>query len=273
MSESPDTRQLLLAYLLGELPPAERSDIEERMLADQDFSDLLQEAEYDLTDDYRAARLSPDERARVEAALGAERLAQSARVSPHATPPVASPKRIPPQSSYLLRWSLAAAVLVAASGWFAFDHYMPAGNGLPHAAGVVAPGAASGQGEPQSGPAPGEDKNSSVVLLLASNVTRGSGALPLNLSPSTRTVIVQWVVPTHTSSRSFQLSVTRDGKVVETEQQQDLQTIDGQLVAEFRVNPALFATGSSGSSLLLLIRGGGPNTPVVAEFPVSVSLK
>lgn len=74
MNEADNPRSVLLAYLLGELPPGVRERLEERVLSDQDFSDQLQEAEYDLIDDYHAARLRHSERRRVEKAFPRERL-------------------------------------------------------------------------------------------------------------------------------------------------------------------------------------------------------
>ena len=64
-----DLRQLLLAYKLGELSPEDREQLDERIICDQDFSDQIAEAAYDVLDDYRAGRLARAERRRVEKAF------------------------------------------------------------------------------------------------------------------------------------------------------------------------------------------------------------
>ena len=64
-----DLRQLLLAYKLGQLSPKDREELDERIICDQDFSDQIAEAAYDVVDDYRAGRLERAERRRVEKAF------------------------------------------------------------------------------------------------------------------------------------------------------------------------------------------------------------
>ena len=64
-----DLRQLLLAYKLGELSPEDREQLDERIICDQEFSDQIAEAAYDLLDDYRAGRLARALRRRVEKAF------------------------------------------------------------------------------------------------------------------------------------------------------------------------------------------------------------
>ncbi|HEX4039919.1 MAG TPA: hypothetical protein VHX37_17825 [Acidobacteriaceae bacterium] len=268
MNDSPNARQVLLAYLLGKLAPEERSALEERMLAESDFSDQMQEAEYDLIDDYHAGRLEPAERRRAEAALTPERLSRSA-------PPFSGrrdgevPRRS--ESRAWLRWSAAAVALAVLgfAGWSLVALHRA--RNLPHVVARTRPEGSSGGGNGPTAPGSGNG-NSTAVLLLASDVTRGPGGLSLDLHPSTSTVIVQWVVPPQTGARSFQLSVTKEGKVLGVEAQDGgVKTISGHQVAEFRVDPAVFAVSGAAAHCLLLIRSGEAGSPVVAEFSVVVS--
>jgi len=52
--------------LLHRLPEAEASQLEERLMVEGHFAELLREAEHDLLDDYASGRLPPDEREAVE---------------------------------------------------------------------------------------------------------------------------------------------------------------------------------------------------------------
>ncbi len=55
----------LRAYLLDKLTPEERSRLEERMFADDEFFDRMLDAENDLADDYAAGELSPPDAAAI----------------------------------------------------------------------------------------------------------------------------------------------------------------------------------------------------------------
>jgi hypothetical protein len=57
---------LIKNYLLGNLPPEEQLQIEERLFLDRDYFQTLQVVEDDLIDDYLYEELSPDERERFE---------------------------------------------------------------------------------------------------------------------------------------------------------------------------------------------------------------
>jgi len=69
-----DHDELLRQYLLGKLETEERSDIEERLLREEDLVETAEAVEADLLDDYARGRLAPEEREQV-----AHRLASSPR--------------------------------------------------------------------------------------------------------------------------------------------------------------------------------------------------
>jgi anti-sigma-K factor RskA len=123
--------QLLLNYLLGDLPDEERERVEERMFADDELYEQIEAMKAELADDYARGQLRSRERARYESrfltsANGHERLA-FARTMAKAfdeAPATASEKRSWRDSvlaffslrSPALQFSLAAAMLLLALG-------------------------------------------------------------------------------------------------------------------------------------------------------------
>ena len=66
MTPTPEVQQRLRRYLLGNLDDAERERVEQDLLtSDESFEELLA-VEDEITDDYLAQGLSPDERRRFE---------------------------------------------------------------------------------------------------------------------------------------------------------------------------------------------------------------
>ncbi|MGH9352675.1 MAG: hypothetical protein ACRD2G_11030 [Terriglobia bacterium] len=62
-------RELLLRYLLGELKPDEMARLDERLLTDGEMLNSMEETLNDLLDAYAAGELRPEQRERVEKAL------------------------------------------------------------------------------------------------------------------------------------------------------------------------------------------------------------
>lgn len=280
MNESPDARQLILAYRLRELSPDDRREIEERMLVDQAFSDQLQEAEYDLIDDYHALRLSPAERRRVRAAFSREQLS----VGPlSALQPRPSRSALRPwlrsQSAWRFRLAVAAAILVffTATGWLAVSRYFRAPAVLRSAAPATPAPPFAAPGETASPPASAHaasqaQDNTTALLLLVADVTRGAEGALLELHPFTRVVRVQWTVPPGISAQRFSLTVAQSGKILARVQQHEaLQTVGNTRVAEFRVDASTFAGVRSDPHFLLLVSMNGSSGSLEAEYPVFVS--
>ena len=292
MNDSSDLRQLLLAYKLGELPTAERSELEERMFNDETFSDRLEEAEYDLIDDYRAHRLSTADRPRVEKSFSREQLM---RALPPATSPthhrlqsraVHQSLQQPPNVSLSasawprLRLSLAAAVLVllAATSWFLVSRHVQerasnyvaatsAATGAP-----ASPPVAAESGAPSAYPLP--NPAATAVLLLGPEVTRGAPTVDLQLSPAVTTLRVQWVVPQQERGTAFCLSVTKNGKALRTVAQQGgLQNIGGSRVAEFLLDAPDMSRQKKDARYLFVVSAAVSPRDVVGEYAVSVQEK
>ncbi len=131
--------QLLLNYLLGDLPDEERERVEERMFADDEFYEQIEAMKAELADDYARGELNSRERARYESRFltstnGHERLAFArtmTRAFDEATA-TASEKRSWRDSvlaffslrSPALQFSLAAALLLLAlgGGWLLWQN-------------------------------------------------------------------------------------------------------------------------------------------------------
>lgn len=278
MNDSSDLRQLLLAYKLGELPSAERSELEERMFNDEAFSDRLEEAEYDLIDDYRAHRLSTAERPRVEKAFSREQLMCAL---PPATSPLQPSANVPLSTSAWprLRLPLAAAVLVllAATSWFLVSrhvqeresNYVAATSGATHA--PASPPVVPGNNTPSSHTLP--NPAATAVLLLGPEITRGAPTIELQLSPAVTTLRVQWVVPPQQSGTTFCLSVTKNGKVLKTVTQHgSLQNVGGSHVAEFLLDAPNIAKQQKDARYLFVV-STAVHHEVAGEYAVSVSQK
>lgn len=245
------------------------------MLADQVVSDQLEEAKYDLIDDYHAGRLGAGERRRVEAAFAPEQLSHGSALLPLAgrarRPP---PRRMPTagaRSGWWLGYGLAACfALLVAVGWLLFREHRAATQPL-----VSTTPSATSPGNPAKSaiantPAGQSEPDTTAVLLLAPEVARGTAIVTLPLRPSTRTILAQWVVPPDISAKRFSLAVTSRGRtVVTTPQSGTLTRIDGSKVAEFHLDPATFRGNSV--HYLFLVRADDAPSEVQAEIPVVIS--
>jgi hypothetical protein len=117
------------AYLLGELPPSERDDVETRVFDSDDDYDRLLDAQYDLIGAYARGTLTPAEREAVEQRLlshpDGQRRALRARKLSQRGVTMAAPAATMPASAWS-PWLAAAAVLLAALTsslvWMALDN-------------------------------------------------------------------------------------------------------------------------------------------------------
>jgi hypothetical protein len=132
MVDEADREPALRDYLLGGLAPAQREEIEERLLADPDFHAEVQATGDDLIHAYLAGDLSVADRERFEthflstprrrervafvrtlvSAVDRVRLGASRPTGAHAVPP--APRR---SISVLLPWAAALLVGLGAGGW------------------------------------------------------------------------------------------------------------------------------------------------------------
>lgn len=194
-TESRDLRR----YLLGELPEADRTTLEERYFQDEELFESVREAEHALVDDYVAGRLGAGDHASFERHYlstpgHVERVAVArALAAAEGTADVRAPGR-----PTAWRWALAAALLLGTLGvWFSLSTREPVapdqvavpeqtGPSLPKT--PVLPRADDG-GVPTLGPPPlRRDEHPPVVVamvLTPSAGTRGDGPTPTAIVPAT----------------------------------------------------------------------------------------
>lgn len=282
MNEADNPRSVLLAYLLGELPPGVRERLEERVLSDQDFSDQLKEAEYDLIDDYRAARLRHSERRRVERAFPRERLIElsapfTGRIENEGG---AFKKSVRSRSTqwFGARLPLAAAILAvvatASLSSYVYLHSRTSGPVAGPRTTAEPQNPPSGKGAPQSQPGSlADERAATATLVLYGDAVRGGISSTLELHAHTRAVMVQWVVPPGNSETAFQLSIVHDNSPVIAVEQIGVQQMDGRRVVEFPLKPSDFAMRSSEAHDLFVIRTGAAGHAIRGEYSVLVVLK
>jgi hypothetical protein len=271
-------RELYLAYRLGELSQAERDPIEDRMLRDSEFSDRMQEAEYDLLDDYRAGRLNSVVRLQVERAFNRDELTQPwtfalRRNGKHAS----VPSRPAPRFSLAFRFACAvtALLLIAVAGWVLAVR-LHSVTVFPTQAARTTPAPSSSPQGSSTSPTPTAGSSShlpgeTAVLLLAPAVTRGGPSSQLELHTATRTVMVQWLVPSDLAGYTFSLLVQQNGKEVALVPASNVQHIGGSDVEEFSLPRAAFSAVGPHVHYAFFIRKSGIAPATEAEFDVRVS--
>ncbi|MFP5264796.1 MAG: tetratricopeptide repeat protein [Blastocatellia bacterium] len=148
MDERADVRQII-NYLLGELSDDAQEGVEERLLTDNEYYDLLLATEDDLIDAYLSGAIIGRERERFEAHFlrhpeRREKLRFAAAFRDYVSTRAAEipreaadirtlPGRRKPQASFPVVWLAAAAVIIIAVGlasWRIFSHEPGAGSAI-----------------------------------------------------------------------------------------------------------------------------------------------
>lgn len=275
MSTLSSDHQLYLAYRLRELPPAERDAIDDRLLTDDEFSDRMQAAEYDLLDDYRANRLTADVRGRVERAFSREELRQSPFIPQTNVAQGAGLRRPAPRFSLAFRLTCAAAACVVAVivSWLIALHVRPDSSTQSAVSRAVAPSMPrdSGNSSTRTVDSASHSTDETAVLLLAPAVTRGGASAQLELRPLTHSIKVQWLVPSHLAGCTFSLLIQRNGKNVAVVPASDVQHVGGADVEEFNLPRAVFSAAGTHARYIFLVRKYGATTATEAEFAVRIS--
>jgi hypothetical protein len=271
-------RELYLAYRLGEIPESEKEPIEDLMLTDDEFSDRMQEAENDLLDDYHAGRLKSAERVRVERVFTRDELRPSLSLPSRTTGGHAIVPSKPARtfsSAFRLACVAAATVLVVLAGWvIAARHHSGAASPAPAARTTPASstlpqdtGKSSTSTAVSSSHLPGE----TAVFLLAPAITRGGSTAHLELHPATRTVMVQWLVPSELAGGTFSLLVQRNGKQVAMVPASNVLHVTGSDIEGFSLPRAVFSSTGPHVHYVFLVRKLGIVPTTEAEFAVNVT--
>ena len=260
MKQRNNLRELLLDYKLGEMKQKHRDRFDERIFQDPEFSEMLEEAEFDLLDDYRAGRLSAAMKGRVERAFSPSELAGPPLSPAQSSPPPAPTPRRP--GMLLPAFALTCSALIVAGILFVSHRDVlrslagSARRSNP-ASNLAVPSASV---EPQAAVA---------SLLLTDEVVRDGSALQLRLAPETRIVRMQWVVPAGTKGSAFALSVVAAPYLpCATVESSSVSTLDNQQVAEFTVPANIFC--ASGDRYLLSIRSAPAHAPTIRQYLLTV---
>jgi anti-sigma factor RsiW len=218
MRPNPTDDQLLRSYLLGELPEEEADRLERRLLAEDELFELSEAVEADLLAACARGELAPAERERVQQRLassprGRERLALAhalntlAGSSERAAAPVLpfSRRAATPNA---FRWAALAAALLAAAGlsWFAMER--PHGGEAPPWVAQEHPAPASPRApEPRGAPAPKPEPVKAVFQLALMSLRGAEAAQKLRVNAGADIVELQIGVEGMEDLKTFHLTL------------------------------------------------------------------
>ena len=244
MRQNPTDDELLRSYLLGTLPEEETDRVEQRLLAEDELFELSEAVEADLLAACARGELAPAERERVQQRLassprGRERLALAHALNTlagsserAAAPVVPFPRRAAMPARPAFRWAALAAALLAAAGlsWFAMER--PHGGEAPPwvaqerpaPASPRAPEAPQVQGAPESKPEPVK-----AVFQLALMSLRGAeAAQKLRVGTGTDVVELQIGVEGMEDLKAFHLTLrNREAEIVWEKDKLEPVDLDG----------------------------------------------
>jgi len=219
MRPNPTDDQLLRSYLLGELPEEEADRLERRLLAEDELFELSEAVEADLLAACARGELAPAERERVQQRLassprGRERLALAHALNtlagssePAAAPVLPFSRRAATPSAF--RWAALAAALLAAAGlsWFAMER--PHGGEAPPWVAQEHPAPASPRAPeaPRGAPAPKPEPVKAVFQLALMSLRGAETAQKLRVRTGTDIVELQIGVEGMEDLKTFHLTL------------------------------------------------------------------
>lgn len=301
MADSTDFRELLLAYRLDELTAEERELADRRMIMDDDYSEALKDAEYDLLDAYAAGELTGEHRDRVYRALvdpatftdspqaatsrqrDATELRRDLRIAAEGTGTRMRPR---------WRWALAsaAAALFAAGLTVSLEYRAQQERTAQTASQAIsamqmaksgdqAPGIANPQSEAQLASRGGTGASTKahpaldaeVLTVVLPETTRGSSGLVIKLPPQTQLLRVEWPQSSELppkEAKALRLEIADEEKVVATAPSSRRTDSGGLDSAVFEIPVKSLASGS----YLFRVVGPAKSGPqqVFAEDSVTV---
>ncbi len=294
-----NSRQLALRYLLDEMSFDERAGVDDRLIADQEFSDSFQEAQYDLIDAYVANELPIDIRKRVERALLAGKSGESSlrlavaiqqgrekdRRRGSALGLLPAARKGVPRVRRKFFWfafpASVAACLLLALGFIRWRQ-----SAVPQMARQLRGGASIAAGSPTVVKpssvrplAPAENSSREhpsfqqpmgiLVVAMPMQTMRGANPVTIQLHPGMDRIEVQWPLHADAPSGSYTLEIASGrSSMAAVPQIGPLTTIGGIRVARFRVSADELAPGEF---LFRLHVADGPNDTPIAETAVRVS--
>ena len=221
MRPNPTDDELLRSYLLGELPEEEADRLELRLLAEDELFELSEAVEADLLAACARGELAPAERERVQQRLassprGRERLALAHALNTlagssgrAAAPVVLFPRRAATPLRPAFRWAALAAALLAAAGlsWFAMER--PHGGEAPPWVAQEQPAPANPRAPeaPRGAPAPKPEPAKAVFQLALMSLRGEEAAQKLRVRTGTDIVEFQVAVEGMEDFKSFHLTL------------------------------------------------------------------
>ncbi|MGH9397755.1 MAG: hypothetical protein ACRD18_13000 [Terriglobia bacterium] len=259
----PNDQKLLLRYLLGELKADEAAKLDERLIADDELLDRMEEAQNDLLDAYAGGKLSPEQRERVEKALlhssgQLERL-RMARSLEARQPIAAAPRAVPESRARSGAWRLGLG-LACVAAVIAFAVFLGRGRfrhggriGIGNEPASVASNPAAKMPAPASSSPPAGESTSAVpmpqkapfVLLLGAGVMRGDGALAnVTLPRGLKTLEVQVLISSHETASHYDVRVlSAKGNLIRTLSGLTPKEILSQRLLQFQIPVSDLPTG------------------------------
>ncbi|HTG33861.1 MAG TPA: hypothetical protein VLB76_13105 [Thermoanaerobaculia bacterium] len=224
MRQNPTDDELLRSYLLGALPEQEADRLEQRLLAEDELFELSEAVEADLLAACARGELAPAERERVEQRLassprGRERLALAHALNTLAgsperasAPVVPFPRRAATPIRPAFRWAALAAALLAAAGlsWFAMER--PHGGEAPPWVAQERPAPANPRAPEASraqegAPAPKPEPEKAVFQLALMSLRGAEAAQKLRVRSGTDVVELQIGVEGMEDLKTFHLTL------------------------------------------------------------------
>ncbi len=292
-------RRLLLRYLLDEMSVDERASVDDALIADQEFSDGFQEAQYDLIDAYVANELSIDIRKRVELALLGGKSGEIShplaiamqqardvdrRSGANREPSAATGKGVPQVRSRKFRLIFSAALaaclfLVVALIQWRRTTIPGSFQKLPEVASIAASGPTVGKSNSVQSSAPPEKPSHEhrfpvprigiLVVAMPMGTARGADPIPIQIHRGIKRLEVQWPLSRDAAAQPYTLAVASGrSDIAVVPQIGPLTTMDGIRVARFHVPADKLAAGEY---LFRLGTADGSSQTPIAETLVRVS--
>lgn len=295
MNPPSDSRQLFLRYLLDELPPDERAEVDEALIVDQEYFDSFQEARHDLIDAYVAGELLADVRLRVEKAIFSSKngqqalsmaralqkekaVAESTDTTPLAVSDSRHARAPTPKRTFRIAFlvsTLAACILLVV----AMIHVrQTAIRQNAHAPSRPSPTTTGSAASEKRGAAPlpipprtstsrihsAPRENSVLALAMPMGTARGAAALPIHLRPDVKQIEIQWPIPSDSTASAYTLEIASDqSSIVVLPQHGPLVSIDDLRVANFFLAVDMLQNGQY--ILRLRAADASGDTPVAAS--------
>lgn len=273
-----DDRERLLRYLAGELSPRETTQLDERLLSDDDFLDRLEETWTNLLDAYAAGELSPGQRERLEKILRqsptqTSRLQMARALMQQRQIAKPEARTTAKSSDWGFLWRAAVAVVcvaIAVTAVFYLKNRSQLKNPLAVMRGKVVSAPPRPNAKATQPSQPASSRQPAFALLLGTGVERGAGSIRSVVLPhGVEQVAVQILLPPQEASRRFDVHVIAP-------QNSAVRTISGlipremfsQRLVEFDLPARALA---SGAYIFRVYSEGRSSKTLVASYRVVIT--